>query len=300
MRYIGMNGSIVEAADAFIPVMDHGLLYGMGLFETFRTYQGKPYLIERHLHRLMDNCGILGIPYHADPLRISRWISELMEANGLQDAYIRYTVTAGEGILGLPAGDYAKPSEILFAKELPAANPALYGNGRALRRLSLPRNTPESPVRMKSLHYMNNILAKRELSGYASRSDEPEEGLMLTAAGEVAEGIVSNVFFVKAGRLFTPELGIGILPGITRSVVLELAMDLGIEAEEGRYSWDVLTEADEIFTTGSVQEIVPITTLIGTEGQTLRIGQGIAGPLTRLLLSAYRRKAGLGHENNDL
>lgn len=203
-------------------------------------------------------------------------------------------------ILGLPAGDYTKPSEILFAKELPAASPALYENGRALRRLATPRNTPESPVRMKSLHYMNNILAKRELSGYASRSGEPEEGLMLTAAGEVAEGIVSNVFFVKAGRLFTPEVGIGILPGITRSVVLELAVELGIEAEEGRYGWDVLTEADEIFTTGSVQEIVPVTSLIGLEDKAISIGQGSVGPVTRTLMSAYRRKAGLCHENNDL
>ncbi|MEC0259973.1 aminotransferase class IV [Paenibacillus lautus] len=292
MKYIGMNGGIVEAAEAVLPVMDHGLLYGMGLFETFRTYEGKPFLIERHLNRLMDSCRELGIAHRADANRISRWISELMEANGLQDAYIRYTVTAGEGLLGLPAGDYLKPSEILFAKELPAANEMLYEKGRAMRRLSLPRNTPESAVRLKSLHYMNNILAKRELAGYPSHSDGSTEGLMLTATGEVAEGIVSNVFFVKANRLYTPDIGTGILPGITRAVVLELAADLGIEAEEGRYSWEFFTGADEIFTTGSVQEILPVTTLIGAEGETLVIGQGLVGPITRTLLSAYRRKAG--------
>lgn len=292
MKYIGMNGGIVEAAEAVIPVMDHGLLYGMGLFETFRTYEGKPFLIERHLNRLMDSCRELGIAHRADTERISRWISELMEANDLQDAYIRYTVTAGEGLLGLPAGDYLKPSEILFAKELPAANEMLYEKGRALRRLSLPRNTPESSVRFKSLHYMNNILAKRELAGYPGHSNGSIEGLMLTAAGEVAEGIVSNVFFVKAGRLYTPDVGTGILPGITRAVVLELAADLGIEAEEGCYSWEFFTGADEIFTTGSVQEIVPVTTLIGAEDEILVIGQGLAGPITRTLLSAYRRKAG--------
>ncbi|WP_411552600.1 aminotransferase class IV [Paenibacillus lautus] len=293
MNYIGMNGGIVEAADAVVPVMDHGLLYGMGLFETFRTYQGKPFLLERHLNRLTDSCRELGIAHKADAERISGWIAELMEANGLQDAYIRYTVTAGEGLLGLPAGDYAKPAEILFAKELPAPNSALYETGRAMRLLSLPRNTPESSVRMKSLHYMNNILAKRELARYPEPSGGPAEGLMLTPAGDVAEGIVSNVFFVKKGRLYTPDVGTGILPGITRAVVLELAADLGIEAEEGRYDWDVFTEADEIFTTGSVQEIVPVTTLIGVEGATLSIGQGVAGPITRALLYAYRRKAGL-------
>lgn len=292
MKYIGINGGIVEAAEAVIPVMDHGLLYGMGLFETFRTYKGKPFLIERHLNRLMDSCRELGIAHRADAERIGGWISELMEANDLQDAYIRYTVTAGEGLLGLPAGDYLEPSEILFAKELPAANEMLYEKGRALRRLSLPRNTPESSVRLKSLHYMNNILAKRELAGYPGHSDGSIEGLMLTAAGEVAESIVSNVFFVKAGRLYTPDVGTGILPGITRAVVLELAADLGIKAEEGRYSWEFFTGADEIFTTGSVQEIVPVTTLIGAEDETLVIGQGLAGPITRTLLSAYRRKAG--------
>lgn len=292
MKYIGMNGGIVEAAEAVIPVMDHGLLYGMGLFETFRTYKGKPFLLERHLSRLMDSCRELGIVHRADAERISRWITELMEANGLQDAYIRYTVTAGEGLLGLPAGDYLRPSEILFAKELPAANEMLYEKGRDMRRLSLPRNTPESSVRLKSLHYMNNILAKRELAEYPSHSDGPIEGLMLTAAGEVAEGIVSNVFFVKAGRLYTPDVSTGILPGITRAVVLELAADLGMEVEEGRYSWEFFTGADEIFTTGSVQEIVPVTTLIGAEGESLVIGQGLVGPITRTLLSAYRRKAG--------
>ncbi|MGW8826628.1 aminotransferase class IV [Paenibacillus lautus] len=293
MKYIGMNGGIVEAADAVIPVMDHGLLYGMGLFETFRTYQGKPFLLERHLNRLTDSCRELGIAHKADAEGISGWIAELMEANGLQDAYIRYTVTAGEGLLGLPTGDYAKPAEVLFAKELPAANAALYETGRAMRLLSLPRNTPESSVRMKSLHYMNNILAKRELARYPEPSGGPAEGLMLTSAGDVAEGIVSNVFFVKKGRLYTPDVGTGILPGITRAVVLELAADLGIEAEEGRYDWDVFTGADEIFTTGSVQEIVPVTTLIGVEGEALTIGQGVAGPITRTLLYAYRRKAGL-------
>jgi 4-amino-4-deoxychorismate lyase len=108
----------------------------------------------------------------------------------------------------------------------------------------------------------------------------------------VAEGIVSNVFFVKEGHLYTPDISTGILPGITRAVVLELAAELGIEAEEGHYSWEVFSGADEIFTTGSVQEIVPVTTLVGSGDQSIVIGQGAAGPVTRALQSAYRRKAG--------
>ncbi|MGY5340899.1 aminotransferase class IV [Paenibacillus glucanolyticus] len=292
MRFIGLNGGIVDAAGAVVSVMDHGLLYGMGVFETFRTYQGKPFQLERHLDRLMDSCRQLGIAHMTDHDGMSRWISELMEANGLQDAYIRYTVTAGEGLLGLPLGDYVKPFEILFAKELPVTKEDVYEKGRVMRLLSLPRNTPESPVRMKSLHYMNNILAKRELERYPAHPGGPAEGLMLTAGGDVAEGIVSNVFFVKEGHLYTPDISTGILPGITRAVVLELAAELGIEAEEGHYSWEVFSGADEIFTTGSVQEIVPVTTLIGSGDQSIVIGQGAAGPVTRALQSAYRRKAG--------
>ncbi|ANY73575.1 4-amino-4-deoxychorismate lyase [Paenibacillus ihbetae] len=293
MKFVGLNGGIVEAARAELSVLDHGLLYGMGAFETFRTYNGQPFLLERHLNRLAESCAWMGIEYQADPESIRAWITGLMKANGLADAYIRYTITAGEAPLGLPSGDYVKPAQILFAKALPGTNASLYEKGRALRLLSLPRNTPESPVRMKSLHYMNNILAKRELDRYPVHTDGPAEGLLLTAAGELAEGIVSNVFFVKDGRLYTPDLGTGILPGITRAVVMELAAGAGIRTEEGRYRWKDLLEADEIFTTGSVQEIVPVTTLIGLDDVHQVVGAGTAGPITRTLLGAYREKAGL-------
>lgn len=280
--------------------MDHGLLYGMGVFETFRTYGGRPFLLERHLERLNQSCEQLGIARKAEPSMVSHWISVLMEANGLQDAYIRYTVTAGEGLLGLPTERYMNPTEILLAKELPSVSQAVYENGRPVRLLSLPRNTPESPVRMKSLHYMNNILAKRELDQYPALEDGPAEGLMLTVEGNLAETIVSNIFFVRKGRLCTPDISTGILPGITRALILELAERLGIESEEGRYRWSDLLEADEVFTSGSVQEIVPITTLIGSNNLIVRIGQGKIGPLTHQLLNAYREKAGQIHEDNDL
>lgn len=293
MNFIGIDGRVVSTADAVISVMDHGLMYGMGLFETFRTYGGIPFLLERHLERLQEGCRLLGIRYVPEAGETQAWLSRLMAANGLEEAYIRLTVTAGEEALGLPCGDYKSPRQLVYIKPLPLVPDSLYSEGKALRLLKTPRNTPETPWRLKSLHYMNNIMAKRELQSDPEAVSLHAEGLMLTEQGELAEGIVSNIFFVKNGILYTPDVGTGILPGITRAVVLELAGELGIPACEGRYGWEDLQQADEVFTTGSVQEIMPITRLLedGKEQQAIRGGQ--AGPLTRTLLKAYRKKAGL-------
>lgn len=187
----------------------------MGLFETFRTYNGVPFLLRRHLDRLADGCRQLGIPFVPDEASLRDWITRVMDKNALKDAYIRYTVTAGEDILGLPAGDYSRPNHLLYIKELPRQPAALYSEGKGLQLLQLRRNTPEGPVRLKSLHYMNNILAKRELAGYASAAGGTE-GLMLTAEGNIAEGIVSNIF-LSAIRCCThlnwPQASFRELPG---------------------------------------------------------------------------------------
>ncbi|REE56406.1 4-amino-4-deoxychorismate lyase [Paenibacillus taihuensis] len=293
---IGWNGSIIRQEEAVISVYDHGFLYGMGLFETFRTYGGKPYLLQRHLDRLAEGCAALGIrggsELSAD--KLTAWLHQLMEANQLTDAYVRLTVTAGEDILGLPSGDYEKPNMLLMVKSLPAPNPSLYQNGRELALLKTVRNTPESEVRLKSLHYMNNIIAKRELAGSGAAAGA--EGLMLTKEGYLAEGIVSNLFFVRGGHLYTPAIETGILPGITRGRVLELAResaaDTGIAAakvEEGLYTWVELMEADEVFITNSIQELVPVTSLRDLAGDCRTIGNGQAGPITTKLLDAYQK-----------
>ncbi|MHA6534358.1 aminotransferase class IV [Paenibacillus sp. BAC0078] len=288
MKYIGFNNRVADAQDAVISALDHGVLYGMGLFETFRTYGGEPFLLQRHLGRLADGCRQLGIPFEGDAARLRDWIHRVMGKNELKDAYIRYTVTAGEDILGLPAGDYGQPNHLLYIKELPRLPVSLYQEGKGLQLLNLRRNTPEGPVRLKSLHYMNNILAKRELAGYAS-SASGAEGLMLTAGGEIAEAIVSNVFFISNNVLYTPDIATGILPGITREMVLELARTAGLQIEEGFYRWEQLASADEIFLTNSVQEIVPVTTLwYGNER--LSVGGGQCGRITARLLESYRER----------
>ncbi|AJS60759.1 aminotransferase class IV [Paenibacillus sp. IHBB 10380] len=293
MTFVGKNHSIVEAKDAVVSVMDHGFLYGMGLFETFRTYQGNPFLLDRHLTRLSEGCRLLGIPYKVDIERTLTWIRAVMQANGLQEAYIRYTVSAGEDVLGLPTGDYNNPNHFLTVKELPVPSADLYRSGKGLQQLSTPRNTPETSERLKSLHYMNNILAKRELSSYPEATKVQAEGLMLTDKGYVAEGIVSNVVMVRGGTIYTPALSTGILPGITRAVVMELAVEEGIRCEEGLYTWDDLLGAEEIWMTSSIQELVPITSLLGLNGSCHRVGNGTAGPITMKLLHLYRQKAGI-------
>ncbi|WP_374015900.1 aminotransferase class IV [Paenibacillus thiaminolyticus] len=284
---IGWNGELVPSHQAAVSVMDHGFLYGMSLFETMRTYGGRPFLLERHLGRLAGACEELGIRWTEGAEQAEAHIRAIMAANHLEEAYVRYTVSAGENGFGLPGGDYPSPVTIVLVKPLLDVPDALYADGKPLQRLRLARNRPEGNRRFKSGHYMNNILAKRELAGYKSAA-LGAEGFMLTAEGWLAEGIVSNLFFLTGRRLCTPDLATGILPGITRGAVLELAADCGLAAEEGLYRWDDLLEADEIFITTSVQELVPITSLWGDTGQAAVVSGGRIGASTRALLDAYR------------
>ncbi|GGG10492.1 aminotransferase class IV [Paenibacillus aceti] len=292
MNYIGVNGVPTPSTEAVLSVMDHGFMYGMGLFETFRTYGGQPFLLERHLDRLRNGCRSLGIRYPQQLDQLGLEIKELLHLNHLQDGYIRLTVSAGEGPLGLPSEDYETPTIIIYVKALPSMDPQLYQKGKALWRLKTPRNTPEGEIRLKSLHYMNNMLAKRELREYTQQTAGDFEGLQLTAEGFLAEGIVSNLCFVQDGRLYTPAVGTGILPGITRAFILELAGQLGIAIEEGYYEWDRLKQADELFVTNSIQEAVPVTRLYEPGGSSYMVGSGRIGPITGMLLEQYRQKAG--------
>lgn len=272
-----------------VSVYDHGFLYGMGLFETFRTYGGHPFLLEWHLERLASGCRELDIGYEPDLEAWKQRIARLLEVNQLADAYFRLTVTAGVDMLGLPAGSYEKPEEVLYAKPLPPMNPAVYHEGKALQLLQLRRSTPEGAVRLKSLHYMNNILAKKEMIRYPWA--DGAEGLFLDTGGRLCEGIVSNVFFVRFGVLHTPAVETGLLPGVTRRMVMAIAEREGVAVSEGLYDWADLLEADEAFVTNSIQELVPITTLFDETGAAQRVGLGTVGPMTQRLLQAYGEAA---------
>jgi 4-amino-4-deoxychorismate lyase len=284
---ISMNGSLCEEKEAVVSAYDHGFLYGMGLFETFRTYQGKAFLLEAHLKRLVQGCKELSIQLEVKPSYWEQQIKQLLAVNQLQDGYFRLSVSAGKDLLGLPANAYLNPTTILYVKSLPAIDKLLYERGKPLQLLRLRRNSPEGGWRLKSFHYMNNIMANRELMVYPWAAGA--EGLFLNEAGAVAEGIVSNVFFIKQGKCYTPQLDTGILPGITRQQVIELAEQIKLPMEQGIYSWQEMTEADEIFLTNSIQELVPVTVLFDLEGNQQQISNGKMGRVTQELLQRYQQ-----------
>jgi len=282
-----LDGQLADSEQAVISVFDHGFLYGMGLFETFRTYGGRPWLLDRHASRLADSCRALGFRYEPDPERMAEGIARLLEANGLADAYVRWSVSAGDGALGLPAGDYETPREIVCVKALPFDEPGTRP-GKILRLLRLRRSGPEGERRFKSFHYMNNILARRELA--AAGAGPGVEGLFLTAAGHVCEGIVSNVLWIRDGTLHSPSAEAGPLAGVTAAFVRELAADAGLRLEEGLYGREALASAEELFVTNSIQEIVPVTALESEDGE--RLGSWPkTGERTRRLMERYRTLA---------
>lgn len=241
-----LNQQLISSENAQISIFDHGYLYGVGLFETFRTYNGFPFLLGEHLKRLELGCQQVGMHWRKDIARLQEQISHLLKYNQVQDGYFRYNVSAGAHPIGLPAEVYTDLTEALFMKELPAPVSA-----KKLVTVETRRNTPEGSFRLKSHHYLNNIVAKREAPPDA-------EGVFLTSSGKVAEGIVSNIFFVKQGVLYTPSLSTGILNGITRNFILKMAQKLQLEVEQGEYDLSQAKDADEVFVTNSIQEIVPI------------------------------------------
>ncbi len=288
------NGELKDRKEAVISVYDHGFLYGMGLFETFRTYGGRPWLLERHAARLQESCRQLGIAYPAEMERMRAGIARLLEANGLEDAYFRWSVSAGEGAVGLPQGPYETAVEIVYAKELPPDHPDTRAS-KTLRLLKLRRNAPENgSFRLKSFHYMNNIVAKRELA--AGGADPRTEGLFLDPQGRVCEGIVSNVFWLSGGVLYTPSLECGPLPGITREYVMEMAVASGFQVREGAFGFEELAQADQVFLTNSIQEIVPVSRLEDEAGQAVTLySSEAAGSVVKEWMRNYRSHAERGH-----
>ncbi|MET4562234.1 4-amino-4-deoxychorismate lyase [Lysinibacillus parviboronicapiens] len=258
-----MNGDYIAAKDLRISPLDHGFLYGLGFFETFRTYNGKVFCWEAHLKRLQATLAQYRIymSYTEDDLLTV--IEQLNLQAGGQDGYFRINVSAGDHGIGLQPTEYRKPNVIVFRKELQDTS---RGTEKIAQWLETRRNTPECGIRVKSHHYGNNILGRFEMPSLAD-----QEGFFLTDAGYVAEGVTSNVFWVKDDILYTPSLETGILPGITRTWVIERAQSLGIEVQVGLFTKEELVQGTECFVTNSVQELVPIRAienaqLLGNKG----------------------------------
>lgn len=255
--YVYINGQYAEKEEVMISPLDHGFLYGLGVFETFRVYNGHPFLLDDHLERLNASMKMLNIDAVFNREEVVEIINGLLVKNGCSHAYIRFNVSAGNGEIGLQTESYNEPNVIVFSK--PLSSP----NGMAEKKavvLEIKRNTPEGGERLKSHHYLNNVLAKREIG-----SAPDMEGVFLTQEGFLSEGIVSNVFWYKDDILFTPAIETGILNGITRRFIIALAREVGLTVREGFYKLEEAEASDEMFLTNSIQEIVPVTRFSGTD-----------------------------------
>ncbi|QKS69664.1 aminodeoxychorismate lyase [Paenalkalicoccus suaedae] len=247
--YLYINGEIKREEDIRISPFDHGYLYGLGLFETFRTYQGEPFLLREHMERLTMGAEELQIVL---PPRLEEDIHAalvpLLRSNDLEDGYFRLNISAGAREIGLSTDPYLEPTILLYVKPLPKTKPS----NKQLQTLQLRRSTPEGASRRKSHHYLNNILGKRETEAY-------NEGIFLSKNDVVCEGVVSNIFWVKNKCLYTPSLRTGCLNGITRKTVMLLAEQSGFSVYSGEFSLAEAQKADEVFITNAIQEIVPVS-----------------------------------------
>lgn len=268
-----MDGQYVEAEKLRISPFDHGFLYGVGFFETFRTYDGHVLRLTDHLERLQHALADyrITIPYSEKQLR--QVIQQLNHyANG-DDGYFRLNVSAGVHDVGLAPSSYDQPTVIMFRKALP---PTVRGTEKIATWLMTPRNEPESFIRHKSHNFMNNVRGRLELT-----SLKEQEGFFVTSQGYVAEGVTSNIFWVTDGVLYTPAIATGILPGTTRQLLLHLAQEMDIPVREGFFRKKDVEQADEVFVTNAVQELVPIKQLADNEFS------GASGKYYQQLHNAY-------------
>lgn len=278
MELLYLNGSIIPVGQAHISPFDRGFLYGDGLFETIRIYDGKGYLLGRHLRRLASGLDYLGIG-HPSERELEEAVQLTVAANGVGDAVLRLTVTRGTGgSVGEP-GESEAPTVLITLKPLlHKTDNNLPGGGEAIITLSALHVEPALGRRLKMLNYLTAIYSAREL-----REAGVREGVLLTRDGIIAEGTVSTIFCIARGALFTPPLELGILPGITRERLLELAREAGVQVREERFGRAFLLDADECFYTNSVRELVPV---VRVDDQV--IGAGEPGELTRRLAELYR------------
>ncbi|MEO1615708.1 MAG: branched-chain-amino-acid transaminase [Planctomycetota bacterium] len=278
-RQIYINGEYFASEDAKISVYDHGLLYGDGVFEGLRSYSGKVFRLHEHLVRLAESAHVISLPLPISIEQLADDVKETLRKNEIQDGYIRLIVTRGSGPLGLDPFKCSDPQIIIIADTISLYPDSYYEDGLELVTASTIRNHPAAlSPRIKSLNYLNNILAKME--GLKAGCIET---LMLNHKGEVAECTGDNIFLVKSGRLLTPPIEAGILEGITRNVVIELAEKAGIPVDQIPLTRHDVYVADECFLTGSAAEVIPAVKLDDRP-----IGGGEVGPITKQLNQAFR------------
>jgi len=282
MSKVYINGTLYDKEDAKVSVYDHGLLYGDGVFEGMRSYGGKVFRLAEHIRRLYDSARAIWLEIPITQEQMAEAVNQTLAANNLVDGYIRLVVTRGAGTLGLDPNRTSNPQVIIIADKISLYPEEFYEKGLEIVTASTIRNHPAAlNPRIKSLNYLNNILAKIE--GLKAGCIE---ALMLNTKGEVAECTGDNIFIVRDGVVYTPSLDAGILGGITRDAVIELARESGRKVVEGPLTRHDVYVADECFLTGTAAEVVPVVKIDNRV-----IGTGTPGPVTRDLKVRFHRLA---------
>jgi branched-chain amino acid aminotransferase len=278
-----VNGKIAPAAQAAVPVYDHGFLYGEGVYETLRTYNHVPFLYDRHTRRLRASAGYLALDVPFTDDQLLEWIAETMAAAGeMAEAYIRVLLTRGVGELTYDVHSTPTPSLVIIVKPLEEPPPRVFSEGIRISLVSILRNHPGSvnPI-IKSNNLLNNALAMQEASRRGA-----EEGLMCNYRGELSECSQANFFIVRGGVALTPQSEAGLLEGLTRSFLFEVGKDVGVQVRGDTLFPKDLETADEAFITSTTRELSPVTRI-----DDRIVGNGKPGAVTLKLLDGYRRRA---------
>jgi branched-chain amino acid aminotransferase len=277
-----LNGSLLPRSQAKVSAFDHGFLYGYGLFETMRAYHGTIFLLDRHLKRLRESAAAINLGSRLDVIDLGKACTDTLAANDLQEARLRLTVTRGE--VASFSGSGAAPTVLVTAAGYVPISAETYNQGFRASVSSFSRYSQSLLSRLKSANYLASVLAKME-----AEASGLDESLLLNERGFIAEGSLSNIFFVAArSGLVTPPVASGILPGITRGVVLELAATLKVGVAERDVKLEELGQFEEAFLTNSVMEIMPLVEVRESAGRVVAIDNGRPGELTRKLMAAYR------------
>jgi len=279
-RIIFMNDRLVPEEEARVSVFDHGLLYGDGVFEGLRSYSGRVFRLDTHLDRLWDSARAISLEIPLTKDVVAKAVNDTLAANKLVDGYVRLLVTRGAGSLGLDPNRTKNPQVIVIADTISLYPQEFYDKGLRIVTAATQRvHSAALSPRIKSLNYLNNIMAK--LEGLQAGC---VEALMLNHKGEVAECTGDNVFVVRSGRLLTPPPDAGILEGITRGAVMELAHAAGIDCREATLTRYDLYTSDECFLTGTAAEVIPVVEIDGR-----KVGSGMPGPITSRLTTDFHR-----------
>ena len=275
-----LNNKLVSKSKALISVFDHGFLYGDGIYETLRAYNGVVFKLDEHIDRLFRSASMIGLKIPKGPDAIKKTVYATLRANRQKEAVIRITISRGAGPIGLDPGLCPRPTFVIISNKFKNYPEQYYQKGVKIAIVNTCRNFKGAlnPA-IKSLNFLNNILAKRE-----AKDKGAYEAIMLNYRGHLAEGTITNIFFVRNNILHTPETGVGILDGITRKSILDIARGSGIEINEGRFKKEDLLNSQEIFISNTTMEVMPVSHVDG-----IKIGTK-TGTITKLLRKAYRKE----------